>query len=134
MAVVDHEDAHTVTVALSGYFFEKSVANLTSGVSPTTTAAPGDTLRYTLRLQNTDIPLGNLTFHDDLGALNASPVFAPGSLALVAASIPPTADTSSTNPNGGTNGAGILDVRNLSVPVNSELADPVRHHPGPDPR
>ncbi len=121
VGVVDHEDAHTVTVALSGYFFEKSVANLTSGVSPTATAAPGDTLRYTLRLQTTDIPLDNLTFYDDLGALNASPAFAPGSLALVAASLPPTADTSNTNPNGGTNGAGILDVRNLSVPVNSEL-------------
>ena len=50
VGVLDHEDAHTVTVALFGYFFEKTVANLTSGVSPTTTAAPGDTLRYTLRL------------------------------------------------------------------------------------
>ena len=40
VGVLDHEDAHTVTVALFGYFFEKSVENLTSGVSPTTTAAP----------------------------------------------------------------------------------------------
>src|SRR5207249_5321534 len=36
--VADHEDAHTVTVALSGYFFEKTVADLTSGVNPATTA------------------------------------------------------------------------------------------------
>ena len=31
---LDHEDAHTVAVALSGYFFEKTVANLTTGESP----------------------------------------------------------------------------------------------------
>ncbi|NIV56866.1 MAG: hypothetical protein GWN35_16675, partial [Actinobacteria bacterium] len=51
---LDHEDAHTVTTALTGYFFEKSVENLTSGVNPAATAAPGDTLRYTLRLRTTD--------------------------------------------------------------------------------
>jgi hypothetical protein len=42
---LDHEDAHSVTVALSGYFFEKSVENLTAGISPASTAAPGDSLR-----------------------------------------------------------------------------------------
>ncbi len=117
----DHEDAHTVTVALSGYFFEKTVANLTTGASPTATAAPGDTLRYTLRLQATDVALGGFTFFDDLGALNATPVFLPGSLALVPGSIPPGADIGNTNPNGGTNAAGILDVRNLDAPAGSEV-------------
>ena len=121
IGVLDHEDAHTVTVALSGYFFEKSVENLTSGVSPTATAAPGDTLRYTLRLQTTDVALDALTFYDDLGALNASAAFVPGSLALVASSIPAGADTTNTNPNGGTNGAGILDIRDLNAPANSEI-------------
>ncbi|MEN8181383.1 MAG: hypothetical protein ABFS46_02485 [Myxococcota bacterium] len=121
VGVLDHEDAHTVTVALSGYFFEKTVANLTSGASPTMTAAPGDTLRYTLRLQATDVALDDLTFFDDLGALNASPAFVPGTLALVASTIPPGADTTNTDPNGGTNGAGILDIRSLSVPVNNEI-------------
>jgi len=120
--VLDHEDAHTVTVALFGYFFEKSVANLTTGLTPTATAAPGDTLRYTLRLQTTDGPLTDLTFYDDLGVLNAQAVFQPGSLTLVPGSIPPGADTSNTNPNGGTNGAGILDIRNLSLPVDSEIS------------
>jgi uncharacterized repeat protein (TIGR01451 family) len=48
---LDHEDAHTVTVALTGYYFEKTAANLTTGVNPTTTAAPGNTLRYTVRAQ-----------------------------------------------------------------------------------
>ena len=119
--VLDHEDAHTVTVALQGYFFEKSVANLTSGVSPTTTAAPGDRLRYTLRLQATEVPLDDLTFQDDLGALNASAVFVPGTLTLVSGSLPPGADASNTNPSGGTNGAGLLDIRNLDVPANSQI-------------
>jgi uncharacterized repeat protein (TIGR01451 family) len=117
----DHEDAHTVTAALFGVFFEKTVENLTSGVSPTTTAAPGDTLRYTLRLQATDAALSDLTFFDDLGAQNPTAVFVPGTLSLVAGSIPAGADTTNTNPSGGANGAGILDVRNLSVPQNSEI-------------
>jgi uncharacterized repeat protein (TIGR01451 family) len=119
--VSDHEDAHTVTAALYGYFFEKIVGNLTSGVSPTATAAPGDTLRYTLRLQTTDVPLDGLTFYDDLGALNASAVFEPGTLALVEVTIPPGADATNTDPIGGTNAAGILDIRDLSVPENSEI-------------
>jgi large repetitive protein len=119
VGILDHEDAHTVTVALSGLFFEKTVANLTTGANPTATAAPGDTLRYTLRLWSIDDPLDELTFHDDLGALNALPVFVPGSLSLV--SVPPGADASNTNPNGGTNGAGILDVRNLSIPAGGQV-------------
>jgi uncharacterized repeat protein (TIGR01451 family) len=121
VGVLDHEDAHTVTVELSGYFFEKSVANLTSGANPTTTATPGDTLRYSLRLQATDLALGDLTFYDDLGDLNATAAFVPGSLTLVAGTIPAAADTTNTDPNGGTNGSGILDIRNLSVPANSEI-------------
>jgi large repetitive protein len=122
VGVDDHEDAHTVSVALYGYFFEKSVANLTSGDNPAATAAPGDTLRYTLRLQSTDVPLDDLRFLDDLGELNATAVFVPGTLALVAGTLPPGADASSTNSNGGTNGAGILDVRNLSLPAFSEVS------------
>ena len=119
--VVDFQDAHTVTVALRGYFFEKTVANLTTGAYPATTATPGDTLRYTLRLQTTDGPVSNVSFHDDLGAMNPLAVFAPGSLTLVAGTIPAGVDTSNTNPNGGTNGAGILDLRNLNLPAASEV-------------
>ena len=117
----DHEDAHTVTVALQGYFFEKSVANLSTGVNPTATAVAGETLRYTLRLQATEVPLDDITFQDDLGLMNASAVFVPGSLALVAASIPPGADASNTDPNGGTNNAGLLDIRNLDIPANGAV-------------
>jgi large repetitive protein len=121
VGVLDHEDAHAVTVALAGQFFEKTVANLSTGANPTATARPGDTLRYTLRLRATDQALDGLTFFDDLGALNAAPVFVPGSLALVAATLPPGADISNTNPGGGTHGAGLLDIRNLAVAAGGEL-------------
>jgi len=115
----DHEDAHTVTVALTGYFFEKTVANLTTGANPTTAAAPGNRLRYTLRLRSFDQALTNFRVFDDLGALNAGPVFAPGTLSLVA--YPAGADISATSATGGTNGTGVIDIRNLNVPVNGEV-------------
>jgi len=121
VGVADHQDAHTVTVALFGYFFEKTVANLTSGANPAVTAAPGDTLRYSLRLQTTDGALTGVRFYDELGALNASPVFVPGSLAIVPGTLPPGADASNTDPDGGINGAGILDVGNLNLPAGSEI-------------
>ena len=119
VGVADHEDAHTITTALYGFFFEKSVANLTSGANPATTAEPGDVLRYTLRIQSTDVPLDDLSFTDDLGAMNPTAVFVPGSLTLVGA-LPPGADSSSTNPSGGTNGAGLLDVRNIDLAAFSQ--------------
>jgi uncharacterized repeat protein (TIGR01451 family) len=120
--VLDFQDAHTTTVELRGYFFEKTVADLTTGVDPTTTAAPGDVLRYTLRLQSTDVPLSDLGFYDDLGELNGIPVFVPGSLTIVPGSVPAGADVSFTDPNGGTNSSGVLDVRNISLPAYSEAS------------
>jgi uncharacterized repeat protein (TIGR01451 family) len=115
----DHEDAHTVTVALRGYFYEKSVALQSNPGTPITTAAPGTWLRYTLRLQSTEVPLDEIRFFDDLGAMNPSAVFVPGSLTFV--STPVGADTSNSNPNGGTNNAGLLDVRNMSMAANSAI-------------
>jgi len=117
--VPDHEDAHTVTVALSGFFFEKTVVDRTSGANPARTAAPGDTLRYTLRYQTTDQALGNFSIHDEMDLLNAAPAFAAGTLSLV--SVPPGANVSGTSATGGAGGTGVLDVRNLSLPLNGEL-------------
>ena len=119
MGILDHEDAHTVTVALTGYFFEKTVANLTSGVNPATTAAPGDRLRYTLRFRTTDQALSNFRIFDDLDALNARTGFVPGTLTLVTS--PAGADISDTSSTGGAKGTGVIDIRNLNVPVNSEV-------------
>jgi len=119
VGVADHEDAHTVTVDLFGYFFEKTVVDLTSGASPATTAAPGDRLRYTLRFQTTDQPLANFRIDDVMDAMNAVPAFAAGTLTIV--SVPPGADVSNTNSAGGPSGTGVLDVRNLSLPLGSQL-------------
>jgi len=116
--ILDHEDAHTVTVALTGYFFDKTVANLTSGTNPATTAAPGNRLRYTLRFRTTDQALSNFSIFDDLDALNAKAVFAPGTLTLV--SVPAGANVSATSGTGGTKGTGVIDIRNLNLPVNGE--------------
>src|SRR5207248_3251172 len=116
--ILDYQDAHPVTVALSGFFFDKTVANLTSGATPATTAAPGNRLRYTLRFRTTNQPLSNFRIFDDLDALNAKAVFAPGTLTLVTS--PAGADISATSSTGGSKGTGVIDIRNLTLPVNSE--------------
>ncbi|MBE0599229.1 MAG: DUF11 domain-containing protein [Desulfuromonadales bacterium] len=64
--LIDHQDSHVVTTALSGYYFQKTVQNLTSHVSPATTAAAGDQLRYKLRLFNVDQTITGLTILDPL--------------------------------------------------------------------
>jgi uncharacterized repeat protein (TIGR01451 family) len=117
VGVLDHEDAHTVTVDLHGLFFDKTVANLTSGANPATTAAPGDTLRYTLTFRTTDQQLNNFRIFDELDALNAPPAFAAGTLALVA--FPPGA-TNFSSATGGANGTGVIDIRSLNLGVNGQ--------------
>ena len=62
--VVDYQDSETVTTALSGYYFQKTVENLTSGVNPAATAAPGDRLRYRVRLFNVDQTIDAITISD----------------------------------------------------------------------
>src|SRR6185436_17061117 len=64
----DNQDAVTVTVALSGYEFDKTVVNLTSGANPATTAAPGDKLRYTLRFRTAAQGLSNFNILDEVDA------------------------------------------------------------------
>jgi len=117
--VQDHEDLWTVTTDLQGFFFDKTVADLTSGANPATTAAPGDTLRYTLTFRTTDQAIPNFRIFDELDALNAPPAFAAGTLTLV--TVPPGANTASTSATGGANGTGVVDIRNLNLPVNSQL-------------
>src|SRR5882724_7656801 len=117
--IADFQDAHTVTTALTGFIFEKTVADLTSGANPATTAAPGDTLRYTLRFQTTDTALNSFRMFDDLDAMNATAAFAPGTLTLV--TVPPGADASNTSATGGTKGTGVLDIRSLSLPASGQL-------------
>jgi uncharacterized repeat protein (TIGR01451 family)/fimbrial isopeptide formation D2 family protein len=107
--VADCQDPHSLLVALSGYFFEKTVANPATG-QIVSTALPGETLRYTLSLRSIDSAFTGVRFYDDL---NASAAFVPGSLSLV--NSPAGADVSQT-------GNGVLDVRNLSVLAGGVIA------------
>ena len=52
VGTLDHEDAHTVTVAVPAFLFEKTVMDVTTGADPATTASPGDRLRYRVRIVN----------------------------------------------------------------------------------
>ncbi|TGU75063.1 DUF11 domain-containing protein [Geomonas terrae] len=64
---LDFQDAYTVTAALAGYYFQKTVRDATTGTNPAAAAFPGDRLHYTLLLQNfTWPPLTNVSISDVL--------------------------------------------------------------------
>jgi len=52
VTVLDHEDAHTLTTVAPIVSVLKSVVNMTTGQDPGSNASPGDTLRYTITIQN----------------------------------------------------------------------------------
>ena len=111
---LDHEDAHTVVVFSPILIFEKYALNVTSGEDPATVATPGDTIRYGLRVENaSDTPLDGFSIVDELDSLNAMPSFQPGTLNVI--TLPAGADDSNTDPNGGTAGTGLLDIRDLTL-------------------
>ena len=64
--IVDFQDSQSVGAALHGYYFEKTVRNLTSLENPAITAAPGDTLHYRLRAFNVDQTINTITISDTL--------------------------------------------------------------------
>lgn len=102
---------------VSSLDFIKSASNLTTGDSGAT-ATPGDILSYRLEIINTSsVALNDLAIIDELEALNpAAPLlFVPGTLTLT--SVPVGADSTATDPTGGSKGTGLLDVRDLNVPV-----------------
>lgn len=114
VGIPDHQDAHSVTVDLPVLRFEKTVTNVTTGQNPATLATPGDTLRYRIRIENLiNTPVPNFTLRDELGRLNAAAVYAPGTLNVV--TVPAGGDATNTNPSGGVNNAGLVDIRNLSL-------------------
>jgi large repetitive protein len=109
----DHQDAWTLTTEPPELIVEKTAFNVSTGVADGT-AWPGDTLRYTITITNSSqISLPDFSLTDDLGALNAAAVFQTGTLGNLV--VPAGADISLTNPSGGSNGAGLLEVRNLAL-------------------
>ena len=111
---LDHEDAHSVTTEAPSLTFLKTVENVTTGQNPGSNAAPGDTLRYTVAVSNSGpVGIASISITDEVDRLNATPVFAPGSLNLV--SVPAGADTTGTSAVGGVHGTGRVNVANLSI-------------------
>ena len=108
----DHEDAHSVTVDLPALRFEKTVMNVTTGEDPGTVATPGDTVRYTLRIENAgDAPINGFDIIDELDSLNATPMFQAGTLNVTSAAN----GTDNSDANGGSAGTGLLDISDLSI-------------------
>ncbi|MDH5736939.1 MAG: hypothetical protein OEZ23_01450, partial [Gammaproteobacteria bacterium] len=114
--VVDHEDDHTVVSEQIVLIFHKTVTNVSTGQSPGTDAVPGDTLRYDITITNLgNSALDSFDLVDELDGLSTSERwFAPGSLSNIVVSAV-GADTSNSDPNGGVNGTGLLDIRGLSL-------------------
>ncbi|HEY0720737.1 MAG TPA: isopeptide-forming domain-containing fimbrial protein [Gammaproteobacteria bacterium] len=97
----------------------KSVVNATTGANPGANAIPGNTLRYTLVLTNDSVvPVAGATVKDDLAAQ-----FAPGTLHVINISAAGATDTS--NPTGGVNGTGVVQIGNLSLAAKGDPNDTV---------
>jgi fimbrial isopeptide formation D2 family protein/uncharacterized repeat protein (TIGR01451 family) len=113
--VIDHQDSYTVTTALTGYFFQKTVENLTTGTNPATIAAPGDRLRYRLRIYNADQLINNVFVTDVL-----DPTLFDTSTFFALTPIAPGADHT-FNP-----ASGLLEIFGafgfpLNIPVGNEI-------------
>ena len=114
VGTLDHEDAHTVLEYTPPLFiFEKTAVNVNTGEDPATVATPGDTIRYTLRVEHGGgTPVSGLSIVDELGALNANPAFQPGTLNVITV---PAGATDNSNPNGGSDGTGLLEISGLDL-------------------
>ena len=113
VGILDHEDAHTVVEFTPILIFEKTAVNVTTGEDPATTATPGDTLRYSLRIENASTTaIASFDLRDELDSLNALPKFQPGTLTVVTL---PAGSTDNSDANGGASGSGLLAVEGLSI-------------------
>ncbi|MGD8568690.1 MAG: isopeptide-forming domain-containing fimbrial protein, partial [Gammaproteobacteria bacterium] len=114
VGTADDEDAHQVITESPTIRFQKYVTNATTGQDPGTDASPGDVLHYRIVATNVSpINVPNFSVTDEVDALNNPALFVPGTMTNII--VPVGADISNTDPNGGANGTGILDVRNLSM-------------------
>ncbi|MBN1379186.1 MAG: DUF11 domain-containing protein [Gammaproteobacteria bacterium] len=117
VGIDDHQDAHTLTSELS-LSVVKSVAEAT--------AAPGQTLNYTITVANSyAVPLTGMRVLDDLDAINtlnfAGGYFQAGSLSNILINGAPAGVNDFSDLNGGVAGTGLLDLRNLTIPVGGNL-------------
>ena len=119
--VLDHEDATTVVINAPILSIQKTVVNATTGQDPGSNASPGDTLIYTILINNTGpVDASNFSLTDEPDRLSTGPaLFETGSLNIT--SIPVGADASNSDAIGGTLGTGLLDVQNLTVPSGGSI-------------
>jgi len=111
--VLDFQDNEIVTAALQGYYFEKTVENLYTGVYPAKTAAPGDTLHYHVRLFNITEDINGITIRDELDVVNTF-TGPPVNVTI-------SDGTFSFDPTGGTERTGQLEVTGVDVAQGYEL-------------
>lgn len=118
--VLDHEDATNVVIEAPILSIQKTVVNATTGLDPGSNATPGDTMVYTIVIDNTGpVDADNFSLTDELDRLTVGPaLFAPNTLNVT--SFPATAANLS-DPAGGTLGTGLVDIQNLSVPSGSSI-------------
>ncbi|MCK4586286.1 MAG: isopeptide-forming domain-containing fimbrial protein, partial [Gammaproteobacteria bacterium] len=113
-AALDHEDAFTTVTESPTIQFRKYVVNTTTGQDPGVDASPGDVLHYRIEAVNVSpVDLPNFSIIDDVDGLNTPPVFVQGSLQNVV--VTGSTYTSNTDPAGGTNFTGIVDISDLSM-------------------
>jgi fimbrial isopeptide formation D2 family protein/uncharacterized repeat protein (TIGR01451 family) len=111
--------APPLTVPIPTLTLQKIVTKLSGTTEVTaTTANPGDRLRYTLVIQNPSaIQLVNFSLLDLLEGLNATPMFQPDTIVVVA--VPPERPDG-TGPNVAIS-TGILNVTGLNIAPNETL-------------
>jgi len=108
--ILDFQDAFTVNTQSTVLTFTKTAFDVTTGQSGAT-ARPGDTLKYTLTVQNTGtLAASGLSLTDELDRLNQTAMFVPGTLTLTA--VPVGAIVSQTT---GTKGTGMISIGNLNI-------------------
>jgi len=101
--------------------FTKTVFDVTTGQTGAT-ARPGDTLRYTLTIQNTGVVgASNFSLTDELDKLNTTAMFVPGSLSLI--TFPAGANTSLTSASGGAKGTGLVSISSLNIDATGGARD-----------
>lgn len=106
-----HEDAHSVTVAAPVIEVLKAVDQ---GL-----AIPGDTLTYTLTINNTGSADGLFDIDDDIGALDADDAYVPGSLDIIQP--PAVFAVNASDPAGGTDGKGLVRFEGVEVPAGGSV-------------
>jgi len=115
----DFQAAHTIAVNAPVLSLVKSVQNTTNVLS-TPNADPGDSLRYSVIINNAGNITATVDFSDDIEALNPISVFVPNTLASI--SVAPAATPSAPTANlssgtGGVKGTGLVAFTGVEVPA-----------------